>query len=188
MRRCSPSRWAGPVVVVTGPKELPWVVQIIREAERAGGLVVTLTCETTDMRATVEHGLKFLETTSQPAPTAFLVAPADCPRLSAQVINDLIAASSKSPNNLLVPTYQGKRGHPVLVPWRVVPQIKQLPFDQGLNAIVNSDPELLEITVDDEGVLDDLDTPEDYERLKTLVSTNLFGYGAGPLPPRVGER
>jgi CTP:molybdopterin cytidylyltransferase MocA len=53
-----------------------------------------------------------------------------------------------------------------LLAWKHVAGIRALSSDQGINAYLRSHvAETLELPTDDPGVLVDLDTPEDYERL-----------------------
>ena len=67
-------------VVVVGPHD-PALTPL---AEAAGAHVVSLAEPTPDMRATVEHGLRWLENHYQPHPDdAWLLAPADHPMLDA---------------------------------------------------------------------------------------------------------
>ena len=67
---------------------------------------------------------------------------------------------------LVIPTYHGQRGHPLLIASRCVASILSLPTDRTLREFVNqykSETKLIE--VDDHGVLCDIDTPHDYQRV-----------------------
>jgi molybdenum cofactor cytidylyltransferase len=152
------------ILVIVGPH----VRELAILAENAGAHVCQLAEETADMRATVEHGLRWLEEQFQPRPDdAWLLVPADHPMLSAAVVRALEAAWKAHPEySIFVPTYQGRRGHPLLLTWRHVPSIREHPAGQGLNTYVRQRvAETLEVPADDPDVLGDLDTPEDYERL-----------------------
>lgn len=137
-------------------------------ADAAGAHVCRLAEETSGMRATVEHGLRWLEARFHPSPDEpWLLTPADHPTLNAAVVRALDEASKTHPQcSIFVPTYEGRRGHPLLLTWAHVPRIRQHPAGQGLNTYVRQRvAETWEVPVDDVGVLSDLDTPEDYERL-----------------------
>ena len=126
--------------------------------------------ETADMRATVDAGLDWVEARWHPtADDCWLLVPADHPRLDPDVIHRLIEASREdSPFSIWVPTYQGKRGHPTLRGWAHVPRIRAQRSDQGLNAYFRERAaETREVPVASAAILEDLDTPEDYERLRT---------------------
>jgi molybdenum cofactor cytidylyltransferase len=153
------------VLVVAGPH----VPELAPLAEEAGADVCRLPSETVDMRATVEHGLRWLEDHLRPRPDgAWLLAPADHPTLDVDVVRQLCVAYGREPGQtILVPTYNGRRGHPTLIEWRHVPGIQAMPAGQGLNAYLRAHAaQTLELPVASAGVLCDLDTPEDYERLR----------------------
>ena len=152
------------VLVVVGPH----VPQLAPLAEKAGADVCRLADETADMRATVEHGLCWLEEHFHPRPDdAWLLAPADHPALDVDVVRQLCVAYARQPGQtILVPTYKGRRGHPTLVEWRHLAGIRAMSAGEGFNAYFRAHAgETLELPVANSGVLCDLDTPEDYERL-----------------------
>jgi molybdenum cofactor cytidylyltransferase len=137
-------------------------------AERAGASVCTLEEQTPDMRATIERGLDWLEAHFQPAAdTRWLLVPGDHPTLDAAVVRQLLQSGEAIPErSIVVPVYQGKRGHPTIMAWKHVRAIKELPRGLGLNAYVRSQAEeVREVPVRSPSILVDLDTPEDYERL-----------------------
>ena len=71
------------------------------------------------MKASLQAALRHIDANFAPAASdAFLVAPADMPRLSAAIINRLLDEHYANPESaILVPTLRGRRGHPVLFPW-----------------------------------------------------------------------
>jgi len=152
------------VLVVVGPH----VPELVTLAERAGADVCRLPHETPDMRATVEQGLQWLEERTRPRPEdAWLLAPADHPALDVDVVRQLCATYARQPGQtILIPTHGGRRGHPTLIEWRHVAGIRALPAGEGLNMYFRAHAEeTLDLPVASAGVLCDLDTPEDYERL-----------------------
>jgi molybdenum cofactor cytidylyltransferase len=154
----------GPVLVVLGPHG----ADLQPPAAAAGAEVLLLPEETPDMRATVGHGLDWVERTWRPAAEdRWLLLPADHPTLDGRVVTELLRAQAGRPEcGVAVPTYQGKRGHPTLIAWRHVDAIRALPADVGLNAFFRSGVDVLEVPLADAAVLTDLDTPEEYERLR----------------------
>lgn len=97
--------------------------------------------------------------------TAFLLFLGDHPAVSDRVTNALVQAARSHPQAILLPTLQGRRGHPALFPLSLRAEIMALPAAEGLRALVWRHPQLVvHIPVDDEGVLVDLDTPADYHR------------------------
>ena len=153
------------ILVVVGP-HVPELVPLI---ESEGAHVLALTDETPDMRGTVEHGLTWVAANWQPTnDDALFLVPADHPVLDAAVIRLLIDEyGEESPRSIVVPSYQGRRGHPALIGWRHVPGLRALPRDCGFNVYLSRHrDETREVSCSSETILMDLDTPEDYERLQ----------------------
>jgi molybdenum cofactor cytidylyltransferase len=153
------------IVVVVGPH----VQELAALAAKAGAHVCQLAEQTTGMRATVEHGLSWLEERFEPHPEdGWLLVPSDHPTLTAGVVRALQAARQAHPEgSIFVPSYQGRRGHPLLLTWNHVAGIRQHPPGEGLNRYVRTRlTETVEVPVNDPDVLRDLDTPEEYARLR----------------------
>jgi molybdenum cofactor cytidylyltransferase len=158
------------VVVVVGPR----VPELVPLAKAAGAQVCVLTEQTPDMRATVERGLQWVEDHFRPRPTdAWLLAPADHPTLEPSVVRELYDSSRADPSrSIFIPTHGGRRGHPALVAWHHVVGIRALPTDRGINAYFREHAGAVrEVEVSSAGVLCDLDTPEDYERIRREFGT-----------------
>ncbi|HMF12306.1 MAG TPA: nucleotidyltransferase family protein [Gemmataceae bacterium] len=154
------------VLVVLGPH----VADLVGLAESTGAHALALTEATPDMRATVERGLSWLEERYRPRDDdAWLLVPADHPTLDAAVVPRLLQARERQPETgILVPTYENRRGHPALIAWPHVAGIRALPPGHGLNAYLRQhSAETLELPIASPSVLWDLDTPEDYERLRS---------------------
>jgi molybdenum cofactor cytidylyltransferase len=66
------------------------------------------------------------------------------------------------------PSYQGKRGHPVLFGRDFWPQLAALSGDAGARTVLQLNAEAVQIVeLDDPGVLQDVDTQQDWQRLST---------------------
>lgn len=148
-------------VVVVGPHGS----ELVALAESEGADVLQLASATDEMRQTIEHGLDWLERHCQPQPTdAWLLLPADHPVLEPAIIEQMQAARQRQ-YSIVVPTYQGKRGHPALIAWEHVAAMRRLPQDVGFNVYMRQHAaQTLELPVQTESVLWDLDTPDDYRR------------------------
>jgi molybdenum cofactor cytidylyltransferase len=152
-------------LVVVGPH----VPELVPLAEAAGAKVLLLAEQTLAMRATVEQGLNWLEAHFHPHENDnWLLVPADHPTLSAEVVGQLLQAYNGNRNcSIVVPTFQNKRGHPALLSWRHVAEIGKSPPHEGLNVYLRQHADVtLEVAVDSPDILVDLDTPEDYEKLR----------------------
>lgn len=153
------------VLVVVGPH----VSELVPLAQAAGADVCLLPEATPDMRTTVEQGLRWLDERFHPRPEdAWLLAPADHPAIEPGVVRALRTAFDHQPEkSVVVPVSGGRRGHPVLMSWRLVEGMQAHPAGEGLNSYLRQHgPDTLEVPVMSAGVLRDLDTPEDYERLR----------------------
>jgi CTP:molybdopterin cytidylyltransferase MocA len=156
---------ANPIVVVVGPHD-PSLAPLARAA---GAEVCEVAAATPDMRMTVEQGLRWLEARHHPRPDdAWLLAPADYPLLDAVAVRQLCAAFQQYPAaSILIPTHAGRHGHPALIAWHHVTNIRTLPAGVGIDAYLRERlAETHDVVVTDAGVLDDMDTPSDYERMR----------------------
>ncbi|WP_406695061.1 nucleotidyltransferase family protein [Singulisphaera sp. Ch08] len=154
---------AKPVVVITPPRDAAGASTLIDEADRAGAIVKIAENRPPDMRASFEIGLAHLERSD--CPSAVMLTPADSLGITAALVAQLMKHSETVPEAILIPTYQGRRGHPIVLPWTLAIQSRELPQGVGLNALVALHAsEVIEVAVDESGALEDLDTPEDYQR------------------------
>ncbi len=95
---------------------------------------------------------------------AVLVALGDQPQIELNVVQAVVRAYREGDRGIVIPISGGKRGHPVLINLsRYQSEILELSGDEGLKPIMRGHPQdTREVSVDDEGILRDLDTPEDY--------------------------
>ena len=98
-----------------------------------------------------------------------IVCLGDMPRVSAAVIDRLIAAFNPLEGRAIcVPTWQGKRGNPVLLARRFLPEMQAISGDIGAKALIADYPEAVaEVPMPDDGVLLDIDTPDALTALKS---------------------
>jgi molybdenum cofactor cytidylyltransferase len=95
-----------------------------------------------------------------------LIVLADQPFLQPSTLDLLIHHYRQGTAQIVVPTWQGTRGNPVLLDRSVFADAMALQGDVGCRAIFGKYPEsLLKVEVQDEGILLDIDHREDYERL-----------------------
>lgn len=102
-----------------------------------------------------------------PGSDAFLVLLADQPGIGPEIINRLIQEFQRADpgRGIVRPVYRGRPGHPVLIGARYLQEALQLQGDVGARQILMNHPEdILEIDVDQDAVLEDIDTPEDYRK------------------------
>jgi molybdenum cofactor cytidylyltransferase len=143
--------------IVVSRADLPEAARI---AERTGARVVVNPHPEEEMLVSVRLGIADLSAGVE----AFYVWPADHPAVAIETLLEL--AQAGGPARVALPLYRGRRGHPALVGAALIPHIEAILPNKGLRHLWRTRPEvLIEVSVDDSGVLADLNTPEDYERL-----------------------
>jgi molybdenum cofactor cytidylyltransferase len=107
-----------------------------------------------------------LEAADRPDLEGILVTPVDVPLVSAAVVSTLIAAARGTDASILRPACGGRHGHPVLFMRAVFDELRGADPTLGARAIVRADAaRVLDVEVRDPGVLEDVDTPQDYLRV-----------------------
>jgi molybdenum cofactor cytidylyltransferase len=96
----------------------------------------------------------------------FFLALADMPLVSADTYRCLLrCATVEHPGvPVVVPHYGGKKGHPLLLVAAMAQRILDAPPGQTLREVLRAVPTLV-VPVEDRHVLQDVDTPEDYQAL-----------------------
>jgi molybdenum cofactor cytidylyltransferase len=94
-----------------------------------------------------------------------LVSPADLPNLRAGTVAELLQRMTETGAPIGVPVFHGKRGHPLAIAPRLISEIDSLDPNVGLKQVRDRhEAELLEVQTEDSGAIQDVDTPEEYER------------------------
>ena len=97
---------------------------------------------------------------------ATIVWPVDRPHVSVDTVSALLDKFREVHGPIVVPTYSGRRGHPVLFGKEVFAELLGAPDAVGAKAVVRKDPNrVIAVPVDDAAVLEDFNTPEDYKGL-----------------------
>ena len=113
--------------------------------------------------SSLKVGLKYLE--NVPA-NGVLVSLVDHPAITKAVVRMLLDRFAMTHAPILIPTYRGRRGHPVLFSRTLLPELLDAPLEQGARFVVlrhASEVELVE--TDEEGIVLDIDYPADYQAL-----------------------
>jgi molybdenum cofactor cytidylyltransferase len=98
---------------------------------------------------------------------AALIVLADQPFVRAETLDRMIEQHGRSGAEILIPVFEGRRGNPVLLDRAVFQEAMALEGDTGCRAIFGKHLDgIREVEVDDPGILMDLDSREDYERLR----------------------
>jgi molybdenum cofactor cytidylyltransferase len=145
---------ARPVIVITGHDSdtaraslQGRAVSIVHNPDYENGLSTSLRC-----------GLAALP----PDVGAALVCLGDMPKVGAALLDRLIEAFNPVEGRAIcVPTWNGKRGNPVLWGRQLFQEMAALTGDVGAKHLMAEHPELVvEVPAEDDGILADVDTPE----------------------------
>jgi molybdenum cofactor cytidylyltransferase len=132
-------------------------------AERVGARVIVNPTPDAGPITSVRCALAQVER-SQAAGIAVL--PVDHPLVEPATVEELLAAfDAHRDADVVVPTHEGRRGHPVLFRQALFAEIRDDDLPEGLRTVLRRDPSRVrEVPVEDEGVRVDLDTPEALRR------------------------
>jgi molybdenum cofactor cytidylyltransferase len=115
------------------------------------------------MASSLREGLAALDQRSDAA----LIILGDQPFIRPQTLGQIMDGYRRSRAKIVIPSYQGNRGNPVLLDRSVFSEVMALEGDVGCRAIFGSHLDaILKVEVEDKGVLLDIDDQDDYERLK----------------------
>ena len=113
----------------------------------------------------LQVGLNALQDAAQVL-DAIILCLVDHPAFEPTTVATLIAEFGLSPAPVVIPSYRGRRGHPVLVANSVFKPLLALEADQGANSVIRAfADEIRTIDVEDPGILVDVDDPESYHAL-----------------------
>jgi molybdenum cofactor cytidylyltransferase len=115
------------------------------------------------MASSLRQGLSALDKRS----AAALIILGDQPFVRPQTLDQIVDAYRRLPAQIVIPSYQGTRGNPVLLDRSLFAEVAALKGDVGCRAIFAQHLEgIVNVEVEDMGVLLDIDDQEDYDRLK----------------------
>lgn len=101
-------------------------------------------------------------------PDAVLVWPVDLPHVRVNTVDRVIEAHRRSKASVVLPTFAERKGHPVIWTSGLFGELMKSPVAdrEGARAVLhNHEADVLGVPVDDPAVVDQVNTPEDYERL-----------------------
>ena len=125
-------------------------VRIVFNANYEKGMITSLQAGIRSLPAETRGALLFL---------------VDHPLVDPQTIELLIANLAE--DRIVVPIFEGRRGHPVLFGAAIMQEILALSPSEGANIVVRKDPSrIVQVSVNSPGILVDVDTPEDYQTLQ----------------------
>jgi len=133
-----------------------------RVAEESRGVSVVFNEDyRTGMLSSVRCGLRAIPETCR----AVLVALGDQPAITSKLVDEMVRAYDATEKGIVVPTYAGRRGHPLIISTRYRDRILTGYDDVGLRGLLREHPgDVLELAVLTHHVCLDMDEPSDYSR------------------------
>lgn len=109
------------------------------------------------------------------AVSAALIVLGDQPTLRALIVREVMRAYRAGKGRIVAPSYQMRRGHPILIDRLYWGEMLALPDDDAPRTVINAHAnEIAYVTVEDDAILRDVDTPADYaaERVRAGLKPN----------------
>lgn len=148
---------AHPLLVVVRDQE----GSVAREARANGGIAVLNADPASGPISSLQAGIRSLPENA----AAVLFAPVDHPLFGRDTVRALLRGFRETGAPLVVPAFEGWRGHPVLFGRSLFPELLEENLPDGARTVVRRYlEERLQVEVDDPGILSDIDTPEDYRK------------------------
>lgn len=145
------------VVVVTGHEHEQIATLLAKYSARC---VFNSGYDRSEMIVSIQAGLRALSEKIQAA----LIVLGDQPRLQRDVVQRIVEAYA--PHSLIVPSYQNRRGHPILIDRSLWADVLALPSTATLRDFVQSHAAHIRyIELDSDSIMHDMDTPQDYQEL-----------------------
>ena len=118
-----------------------------------------------------------LEALAPIQPPAVLVWPVDLPHVHISTVERLVESYRRLRSPITVPTFAGRRGHPVIWDQRLFEELRisEAATREGARAVLHAhQADLHQVPVDDPAVTDFINTPADYERLIREINRDAY--------------
>lgn len=90
-----------------------------------------------------------------------ILCPVDHPLVSAALVSELISRFYEEQKAIVLPTYDGRRGHPAIFSSALYDELLAAPPDKGARAVVWAHAaDILEVPTDEEGVVLNINAPD----------------------------
>ena len=111
--------------------------------------------------SSIQAGIRSLPANTE----GLLLCPVDHPLVIATLVCDLIDAFDGSQAAIVLPIYQGRRGHPVIFSSRLYDELLNAPEDKGARAVVWAHAnEIAEVATEEEGCVLNLNDPSAFQK------------------------
>lgn len=161
-------RWSVEHVLEAQPDEV--IVVVGRDGEAVGaaldGLAVRVVRNARwadGMGSSLRAGIDAIRTYADSA----MIALGDQPGVEARVIASLLNAQAEGSSAVVVPSYRGERGHPVIFSASIFPELLAIDGDRGARDVISRDPSRVTVVNFDAALPQDVDTEEELRAMLT---------------------
>jgi molybdenum cofactor cytidylyltransferase len=149
-----------PVIVVTGGDSADDTAAIQQVLRSVPVTIANNPDRDAEMLSSVRCGLKAVPREC----SGVLITPGDLPTISSGLIERLTQAIKQSNQGIVVPIYQGTRGHPTIIAAKYFDEVLSQYDGVGLRGLVTAHPhDIQEVVVSDATVIAEMNTPSDYQ-------------------------
>jgi molybdenum cofactor cytidylyltransferase len=137
--------------------------EVIRKGAKLDPSIIVLNPEwEKGQLSSVRAGLRSLEKIQI---DGMILCPVDHPLVSTRLVSDLVQRFYESKKAIVLPTYNGRRGHPVIFSKALFGELLAAPEEKGARAVVWAHAgEVLEVPTDEEGVILNINDPDMLQR------------------------
>jgi molybdenum cofactor cytidylyltransferase len=123
-----------------------------------------------EMLSSYQVGVQHLISSSTPF-LGTLLALGDQPHVSVAVIQQVLDQARQSPNQIVIPSFEMRRGHPFYIPARLWQELLGLTQAETLRTLLQRhNSSVIYVNVTTDAILRDIDTPADYQALSANPS------------------
>jgi len=146
------------IVVIGGAKEQ--VERVLLDLPFSVNRAYNPDFEHTEMLDSLKIGMSALSEDVD----AFLIVLGDQPQIQLDVVRVIFSEYQTGAHDLIIPSFQMRRGHPWLVGRSLWLALSSLSADQTMRDFLNQQQDQIHyLAVDTPSILQDMDTPEDYQ-------------------------
>ncbi len=148
----------GPIIAVLGSQ----AAAVAREADRIGIAYAINSAWKDGQFSSLKTGLAAFTREVCGA----VIALVDHPFVRFETYVKLKEAFAKNPRRIIIPLHDRKRGHPVVIPYKIMREVMESPDETNLKVIIGKHERMVNLVrSDDPGVVTDIDTREDLDRI-----------------------
>jgi len=122
------------------------------------------------MSSSIKAGMKILQDQMNNY-SGILVHPGDIPFVTSQDLERLLSCHKSTPNMIIIPKFNGKRGHPIIIPNKMFSGLETIGEDtNGLRGLIRASVSFIKyVNVNNQGILEDIDTKIELDELSKLL-------------------